>query len=295
MVACRQLGVGSMPDRDLLASVFARHLEAALAVVHLQPILGGPYGPAGQLLPLSRLNPALLAGREHVELREAIDRSVREEADWHARTNQHERDLQGLQTLLDERGLTLEPSDLEPPYGSLRTLAPHHRELLGEPTNLWWPETGLTATTDGDFDQGTRIMLLVGADVTAPLEATQWLELLDGHLAAPRFGQFELAGGGVTSWLIETYDTDYEEAIASRISDATDAALLGKLIVIPGRDGRTLRLVGLTLDRLAALSDETAGWLNVVGVLVQDGHTDEVRAYSKQTSLRRHARVSLLN
>jgi hypothetical protein len=293
MAACRQLGIGSMPDRDLLAGVFARHFDAALAVVHIQPILGGPYGPAGQLLPLSRLDPALLAGDEHVKLREAIDRAVREEADWLERTKQHEKHLQRVQALLDERGLTLEPSDLDPPFGSLRTLAPHRRELLGELANLWWPETGIRAMADGGLDQRTRIMLLVGADIAAPLDAARWLELLDAHLAAPRLGQFELAGDGVTSWLIATYNTDYEEEIASRVSDAADAALLCKLIVTPGRDGRTPRLVGMALDRLAVLREDTAGWLTVVGVLVQDGHTEEVRALL-DTDIAKAAREGVL-
>ncbi|MFI4978266.1 MAG: hypothetical protein ACHQC8_06310 [Solirubrobacterales bacterium] len=131
---------GSIPDPDLLAGVFARRPAAVIAAVRVQRILEGPWGSAGQLLPLSRLDLALLAGDERADLRSAVERAVREEADRQERLTRHEHELQRLQALLDERGQALESAELDPPYGSLHTLEPRHRELLGELANRWWPE-----------------------------------------------------------------------------------------------------------------------------------------------------------
>jgi len=278
MLACRTFGVGAMPDVDLLAGVFSRHPAAAIAAVRIQPISGGPYGPAGQLLPLSRLDADLLAGEEHVELSEAIDRAVRESADWEARSQQHERERERLEALLGERGLELDPSELDPSFGSIRKLPPKHRRLLGELVNRWWPNTGLAISRDEALDERPRIMLLLGADISAPLTAARWRELLDAHLGAGPFGSFELANEGILSWLIDTYDGDYEQEIFTRIDDAADALALRKLVAIPGRGERTPQLIGLALDRLTVLGDDTSGWLSLATVLIEGGHTEDARA-----------------
>ena len=67
----------------------------------------------------------------------------------------------------------------------------------------------------------TRIMLLVGAEITAPLTAEQWLELLDAHLGARRFGEHELSNDGVTARLRATCTNEYEQDVADRISTAS--------------------------------------------------------------------------
>ncbi len=274
-VACRSLGVGFMPDVDLLAGVFARQPAAAIAAIHIQPILGGPYGPAGQLLPLSRLDAGVLAGDEHIELREAVDRAVREAAEWHARSRQHENHLERLQALLDEQGMNLEPAELDGPFPSLRALAPRHRRLLGELVNRWWPDGGLAL--EGEPDERTRIMLDVGVEVAAPLAPTRWLALLDAHLAARPFELLGLAGDGIAAWLMATYTAAYEQEIVSRIESAADAGLLRKLIVIPGREGKTARLAEVALDRLKELGDDDGGWPGVASALIESGYADKAR------------------
>ena len=294
MAACAQMGGGSMPEPDLLAGIFARQPAAAIAAVRVQRILDGPWGSGGQLLPLSLLDPALLAGDEHADLREAIDRAVDEETDRQGRVTSHERKLAGLQALLDDRGLEIEPAELDPPYGSLHTLEPRDRELLGELVNRWWPETGLTAATGEDeLSEPTRILLLVGAQTKPALSPARWLELLDAHLAARQFGEYELADHGVSAWLTATYDDDYEQHLTSRIATAKDATALSKLIAIPAREARTPRVTELAFARLGELSSDTPRWLNVVGMLIEDGHIDEARVLL-DTDIQQAAREGIL-
>ncbi len=279
MTACAQTGGLARPETDLVADIFARHPAAAIAAVRLHRLPDGPWGSAGQLLPLSRFDPALLQGDEHADLRNAIDRALREEADLQERVKGHERELERLASVLDEKGMALQPAELSPPYGSLRTLDQRHREMLGELVNRWWPKSGLATTEEDEgLAEPTRIMLMIGAQTTPALIPSRWLELLDAHLAAHEWRERELADQGVTTWLAATYHDEYEQHLASRIATAQDATALSKLIAISRRDRRTPRLTDLVFARLAELSSATPMWMNAVGLLVEDGHIDEARA-----------------
>ncbi len=277
MRACHQMGGGSMPAA-LLAEVFAKHPAEAISSVHVHRIGEGPYGPPGQLLPLSRLDPALLSGDVHRELREAVDRSVREEDERQERAQRHERALERLRSQLDTSSGTLQPGDLDLTYGSLRSLEPRYREILGEFVNRWWPDGGLvTGSGEERLDEPTRRMLMIGAEIRPPIETARWRELLQAHLAAHEWAEHELAGHGVTTWLAATYREGYEGKIATRIP-AADARSLARLLAIPGREGRSRRLTELAYERLGQLDSDTAGWSGVVAVLIEDGHRDGARA-----------------
>ena len=278
MRACRQMPGGPTPDPELLADVFGRHPAAAIAAVHLQPIQGAPWGPGGQLLPLSRLDPALLEGDEHAALRRAIDRALAEVQEQQERAGRHERHLLHVQALLDERGVTLTPADLDAPYGSLRTLAPRYREMLGELLSRWWPATGLiTANGEHRMSEDTRIMLLVGTEIAAPLTEEQWLELLDAHLGARRFGEHEISNDGVTAWLRATYTGNYEQHVSDRIITASDATAIGRLAFIAAGDELAQGLTEAMMERLKALDSESTGWLSAVGVMIEGGLIERAR------------------
>src|ERR1019366_6356850 len=53
MLACANLGAVGVPEAELLAAIFARHPDAALEGVRVQRVGEGPWGPLGQLVPLS--------------------------------------------------------------------------------------------------------------------------------------------------------------------------------------------------------------------------------------------------
>jgi hypothetical protein len=208
-----------------------------------------------------------------------VGAALREEVDLHERATSHERELERLASVLDEKGLALQPAELSPPYGSLRTLDRRHREMLGELVSCWWPESGLVAAEEDEgLAEPTRIMLLIGVQTTPALTPSRWLELLDAHLASHEWRERELADQGVTTWLAATYHDEYEQHLASRIATAQDATALSKLIAISRRDRRTPRLTDLAFARLAELSSATPMWMNAVALLVEDGHIDQARA-----------------
>ena len=211
------------------------------------------------------------------------DRScLDEERERQERAGRHERHLQHVRALLDERGLALAPADLDAPYGSLRTLASRYREMLGELVQRWWPPTGLTTANDEHrLSEDTRIMLLVGSEIVAPLTAEQWLELLDAHLGARRFGEHEISNDGVTAWLRATYTGQYEQDVADRISTASDATPVGRLMFIAAGDELARGPMEVLVERLKTLDSESPGWLGAVGVMIEGGLIEQARELLK--------------
>jgi hypothetical protein len=277
MRACRQMGVGGMPDVAFLAGIFAKHPAEAIAEVFVQRVGEGPYAPAGQLLPLGHLDPALLAGDDRVQLREALERARREVDERKENAERHERALGRLRLQLDTCGGTLQPQDLDLTFGSLRRIEPHYRAVLGELVDRWWPQGGLgVGSGEERLNEPTRIMLMVGSEIRAPIAAARWRELLDAHLVAHEWAEGELAAHGVTAWLAATYRGDYEGEIATRLP-AADAKSLAKLLAISGRKGCSERLVDLMFTCLGQLASRDAGWINIVAMLVEAGHYDRVR------------------
>jgi SIR2-like domain/NACHT domain len=296
--ACSHEHVNALPDVETIAGIFAKCPTEAISEVFLRRIGEGGedvYGPPGQLLPLSRLDPTLLSGDEHAELREAVEYALCKVDEYKERFERFERALERLRTQLDTRGEALEPGDLDLRYCFLYKLEPSYRDLLSELLSRWWPEGGLVTDSGAqELDEQTRTILKIGAEIRPPIERVRWRELLQTHLVTQQWTErfeSELARG-VIAWLLATYREEYEGEIAMRIP-AADFRSLATLLTIPGREGRSRRLIDLAFERLRQLDRENAAWISVVAMLVEDGHHDRARALLAG-DLREAAREAIL-
>jgi hypothetical protein len=276
--ACAHMGGRGIPDTQMLADIFAQHPDEAIKAVRLHRMPDGPWGPPGQLVPLSRLDPMVLAGDEHAELRQAIDRAVHEHDQYEERQNQHAKEMQRFLEVLDEKGADATPEPLDLPTARLHMLTGHRREIVTQLVARWWPETGLRpAAPEQDLEERTRSMLSLGSSARAALTNEQWVELLDAHLAARRFGEHELTENNVIAWLADTYDDNREQTLLKRLAHAPDGTAVGKLVAIAGRPGPSSAVTHTAVTRLAELGSQTRGWLNAVGQLAEGDNAAEIR------------------
>jgi hypothetical protein len=282
MLACANLGGVGGPEAELLAGIFERHPDAALEGVRVQRVGDGPWGPLGQLVPLSHLDPALLAGAEHEDLRSALSRALRESAEVDERQHHHEREMERLLTVLDETGAEAEPDDLPKLIGALHTLTPRRGEIVAELVKRWWPASGLApAAAEEDLDERTRAMLQLGASARAAIGDERWIELLDAHLAAGRFGDWELSDDRVVAWLAYTYAERFQPELLQRLRGAVDADAVSRLVAIAGRPSRAGAVADAAVARLHELGRETPGWANAVGLLAEAAASVQLRALLK--------------
>jgi hypothetical protein len=278
-LACAHMSGRGIPDTQMLADIFAQHPDEAIKAVRVHKMPDGLWGPAGQLLPLSRLDPVLLAGDEHAELREAIDRAVREHRRYEDGQNRHAMEMDRFLAVLDEKGAAALPEDVDVPAGSLHMLTGRYREIATELVARWWPATGLgPAAPEQDLDERTRSTLILGSSARATLTDEHWTELLDAHLAARRFGEPELTENNVVAWLADTYNDRREQTLLERFAHDPDATAVSKLVAIAGRLGRSGEVAHAALGRLAELGPESPGWLNAIGLLAEGGNAAQIRA-----------------
>jgi hypothetical protein len=231
---------------------------------------------------LSHLDPALLAAEEHEDLRSALSRALRESAEVDERQHHHEREMERLLTVLDETGAEAEPDDLPTLIGALHTLTPRRREIVAELVKRWWPASGLApAAAEEDLDERTRVMLHLGASARAAIGDERWIELLDAHLAAGRFGDWELSDDRVVAWLADTYAERFQPELIQRLSGAVDAEAVSRLVAIAGRPSRAGAVADAAVARLQELGNETSGWANAVGLLAEGAASAQLRALLK--------------
>ena len=278
MRACANLHALDQPDSQVLADIFARHPEAALGAVRLSRVLDGPWAPLGQLAPLSRLDSSLLAGDDREDMRDALVRARQEIAQREEREHQHERAMTRFIAVLDEKGAAAEPEDVSLPMGSLHAISDHHRAIVSELVERWWPEAGLhPAPAEEDLDERTSAMLNLGSSSRAKISDERWVELLDAHLTARPYGEFELTEDGVVAWLARNYSDRLEQTLLDRIADATDGRILSTLFAIAGRPAQTGTVADAALARLRQLGPATPWWGNAIGLLAEAGAAEQLR------------------
>jgi len=278
MRACANLHALDQPDPQVLADIFARQPKAALDAVRVQRILDGPWAPLGQLAPLTRLDGSLLAGDDRRDLRDAIARAGEEVAEREEREHHHERAMARFIVVLDEKGSSAEPEDVSLAMGSLHAISDRHREIVSELVERWWPAGGLRpAPAEEHLDERTRAMLSLGSSSRAKISDERWVELLDAHLTARPYGEFELTEDGVVAWLARNYNDRLEQTLLDRIADATDGRILSTLFAIAGRPAQTGAVADAALARLRQLGPATPWWGNAIGLLAEAGAAEQLR------------------
>jgi len=258
--ACAARHGSGMPDPQRLATVFARHPQEAIAAVQVARVGGKPYAPRQQLLALARLDASLLAGDGHADLRAAVAGAVAEEEERARREADSDRAMR-LRELLDARGVDVDARELLDLLPPRRDIDARHRDMLLEIVDRWWPEAGFPE----DIDERHHALLELGASIEAPLTVERWMQLLDEHAAAPRFGRYPLGCDTVTWWLHQTYGPQYDNALIQRI-DGADGDELRTLAVI-GHAGPPGAVTDAVIARLRASGPATPAWRSVVGLM----------------------------
>jgi hypothetical protein len=283
MSALGSFGGGGQPDPDLVARAIGHHPDAAIeiAVRHIAKVGDGPYGPAAQMLGLSRVEPAHLAGDDLADLRAAVDRAIRDERARRARDEEPERAQANLGESIEEHGLALPPAALEGAW-RLRLLSEAQREVLVELVDRWWPVGGFAAlpgpgdaTPEPEEVLHARLALRIGGELEPPLPVDRWLELLGAYLDAQRWDHLGLGEDGICAWLARTREPESDRAIAERMAAAPDANELSRLIAVAGRAAAPAPLVAAAFARLAELDPGQPWWGNAVGVLLEHGGNGE--------------------
>ncbi len=104
------------------------------------------------------------------------------------------------------------------------------------------------------------------------------VELLDAHLTARPYGEFELTEDGVVAWLATNYNDRLEQTLLDRLAEATDGRILSTLFAIAGRPGangggRRRR----ARPRLRQLGSATPWWGNAIGLLAEAGAAKQLQ------------------
>lgn len=260
---------GGMPDPDRLASLIALQPEAAISAIRLRRIEGRPWAPRQLLLPLTRVDQALLAGEEHTDLRAAVQRAVEEDAEIRSRQHPTPPDAR-LRELLDRHGVDVDPREIDMGVTAIRDLQPHHAQLLQELMEQWWPRDGYPE----DLDAESHAALMIAVTTKAPVSKERWLEALDAHLQA-RFGRYPLGSDHGTWWLRETYVPEVEPELRARIEVASIPNLQDLAVI--GRAGAPGAVTDAVIARLRDLGPETRGWAGIVRYLAERGAIGGVR------------------
>jgi hypothetical protein len=270
MAACNAIGGTGEPDPKRLASVIHRHPADALAAIRIHPVTSEPYAPRHQLLPLTRLDPSLLAGDEYEDLRRALARAIEEDAEIQARRAAPSRAERRLPELLDAHGLDLDPREVDAALPRQRHLEPHHRDLLLQLIERWWPSDGF----QDEPEAATEAVVSIGPAIEAPLTPPRWVGLLDAHLNAP-FGLYPLGHESVTWWLRQTHAADVDTAVVERITTADGNAL--NTLAIVGHAGPDGTVTDGTVARLRELGPDAARWASIVTRLAENGGASAAR------------------
>jgi hypothetical protein len=256
--------------RPALAAIVEAHPAVALEAAN-RVLFQRPASFRGLAL-FSTLDPAHLEGDRYATIRQGLEKAHEVAAnefipqhvpvDWEARARERLDDPDADDAAIlgfDARWRT-------------ETLDEAQRERLAEVVERNWPTDGslramhrFPSTTDESQALGA---IRAGAALNLPLSARRWMEILRAsnlrHFADEAFG-----------WLRQQYRPELDGEIVRYVASTSDGMDLSCVIVSVSSSAH--EVLDAVVDRLDAITIDSGGWNNAVGLLADRGNVDALR------------------
>lgn len=255
--------------RPALTAIVAAHPEVALeaagrALYHRPPAYRG-------LMVFAELDPELLAGDEQAPIRDGLARALAEEAE--ETTRRHEPidwDTEARRRL-DDPSATADDILTAAIRWRPETLDEHARERLASLVSEAWQTDDELRTLHGARRRSVwdHEVLLGAVNAAAtldlPLSEERWMALI----AATAVLETQQTA---FSWLRRQYRPQLDDAIVARVAALDHGMEISTVIAAVPKDAH--RVLEAVVDRLNAITTDSGGWNNAVGLIGERGMRD---------------------